>query len=407
MDLQGCQSSILKTMKITEVQIVKTCPLIQKGNRNWQPIFVLIHTDEGITGHGEIGLAYGKSQMAGLGQGIDYARLILGMDPMDGEAIWQKLQRKTFWGMSGGAVPFAGISGIDIALWDIRGKVYNTPVYRLLGGRTREQIRCYASQIQLGWGKQSRRHVMPEEYAEAARDAVAAGYDAVKVDPIGIDDKGEWMGWDTTGMLSNRQLRLIEARVAAIREAGGEDLDIIIEAHSLTDANTAVQVGKVLEPFRIYYFEEPTQPLNPELFRTIRNQISIPLASGERIHSRWGFRPFLESHALNVIQPDLCNTGGITEGKKICDMAQVYDVGVQLHVCGGPISNAASMQLETVIPNFIIHETHEYSMIPENISLCKYDYQPEQGFLKVPELPGIGQEVDEEILKSCEVITVK
>ena len=133
----------------------------------------------------------------------------------------------------------------------------------------------------------------------------------------------------------------------------------------------------------------------------------MPLASGERIHGRWGFRPFLEQHALNVIQPDLCNTGGITEGKKICDMAHVYDAGVQLHVCGAPISNAAAMHLETVIPNFIIHETHEYSIVPENIGLCKYDYQPENGYLKVPELPGIGQELNEEVLKYSEVITVK
>ncbi len=393
-------------MKIIAVQLVKTCPLASKGNTRWQPIFVLVHTDEGITGHGEIGLAYGKSQEAGLGQGVDYARLILGMDPLNHEAIWQKLLRTTFWGMSGGVVTFAGISGIDIALWDIKGKVYDTPVYRLLGGKTREQIRCYASQIQLGWGTESRRHVRPEEYGEVARKAMEAGFKAVKVDPIGIDDHGVWMGWNTTGLLSNRQLRLMEARVAAIREAGGPDLDIILEAHGLTDVNTAVQVGKVLEPYGIFYFEEPTQPLNPRLFQNIGQRISIPLAGGERIHSRWGFRPFLEEGGLQVIQPDICNTGGITEGKKICDMAQVYDVSVQFHVCGGPISNAAALQLETVIPNFIIHETHEYSLIPENISLCRYEDAPQDGFLQVSERPGIGQEFNEELLDKCEVITV-
>lgn len=394
-------------MKITEVQLVKTCPLKHKGNQKWQPIFVLVHTDEGITGHGEIGLAYGASQEAALGQGVDYARKILGMDPLNNEAVWQKLQRTTFWGMSGGAVNFAGISGIDIALWDIKGKAYNTPVYKLLGGKTRDRIRCYASQIQLGWGKVSRRHVQPEEYGEAAHEAMKAGFSAVKVDPIGISDRGEWMGWNTTGILNYGQLKLIEDRVAAIREAGGRELDIILEAHALTDAGTAIQVGKALEPYRIYYFEEPTQPLNPHLFHRIRQQISIPLAGGERIHSRWGFRPFLEEGGLQVIQPDVCNTGGLTEGKKICDMAQVYDVGVQLHVCGGPISNAAALQLEAVIPNFIIHETHEYSLVPENIQLCKYDYQPRDGFLQVPERPGIGQELNEEVLKEYDVITVR
>ena len=109
-------------MKITKVQVIKTCPREKRGNKSWCPIFILIYTDVGIVGHGEIGLAYGKSQRAGLGQGVDYANLILGMDPMNTEAIWDKLHRRTFWGMSGGVVPFAGLSGIDIALWDIKGK---------------------------------------------------------------------------------------------------------------------------------------------------------------------------------------------------------------------------------------------------------------------------------------------
>lgn len=295
-------------MKITKVQIVKTNPIRKK--ENWCPIFVLVYTDEGIVGHGEIGLAYGKSHDAGVGQGIEYAKMIIGKNPMDNEAIWQMLHRKTFWGMSGGAVTFAGISGIDIALWDIRGKAYGTPVYQLLGGKTRDKIRCYASQIQLGWKQEGYRHVWPEEYAEATKQAMEAGFDAVKVDPIGIDDKGGWMDWDTRGLMRNHQLDLIEKRVAAIREAGGEGLDIIIEAHASTDANTAIQVGKVLAPYKCFYFEEPTQPLNSDMYQEIRRQIDIPIAGGERIHSRWGFRPFLEDHSLQVIQPDLCNTGG-------------------------------------------------------------------------------------------------
>lgn len=394
-------------MKITKIQIVKTCPLKHSGNMRWCPIFVLIHTDEGITGHGEIGLAYGKAQEAGVGQAVDFAKLILGMDPMNIETIWHKLQRTTFWGMSGGAVIFAGISGIDIALWDIKGKALGVPVWQLLGGKYRDSLRCYASQIQLGWGKKGWRHVQPADYAEAAKEAIAAGFTAVKVDPIGIDDQGNWATWNTQGMLRQHQLRLIEDRVAAIREAGGADLDIIIEAHALTDTNTAIQVGRALEPYRCFYFEEPTQPLNAELFRTIQQQVAIPLAAGERIHSRWGFRPFLEQRTLSVIQPDLCNTGGITEGRKIADMAEVYDAAVQLHVCGGPISNAAAMQVEAAIPNFLIHETHEYSIVPENIDLCIYDYQPVDGYLEVPTRPGIGQEVNPDIIKDSERITIQ
>lgn len=394
-------------MKIKEIEIIQTTPLEAAGNRNWRPAFVAVHTDEGITGYGEIGLAYGKSHDAGVGQTIDYAKLIIGMDPMNIEAIWHKLQRSTFWGMSGGPVVFSAISAIDIALWDIKGKALGVPVWQLLGGKSRDSIRCYASQIQLGWGKKGYRHVQPEEYADATCEAMDAGFDAVKVDPIGIDDKGGWMNWNTRNMLSNDQLDLIEKRVAAIREAGGNSLDIIIEAHSLTDTNTAIQVGQRLEPYRCFYFEEPTQPLNPDLFETVKSKVNIPLAAGERIHSRWGFRPFLEKRLLSVIQPDTCNTGGITEVKKICEMAEVYDTAVQLHVCGGPISNAVAMQIETVIPNFLIHETHEYSIVPANIELCKYDYQPVNGHLPIPERPGIGQELSENAYKNAEIVTVK
>ena len=392
-------------MKITEVSVVQTAPI--SGNEAWKPIFVLIRTDAGITGHGEIGLAYGKSHDAGFGQGVDYARQIIGMDPLDCEAIWQKLQRKTFWGMSGGAVPFAAISGIDIALWDIRGKYYNAPVYRLLGGKMRSRIRCYASQIQLGWGKKSRRHVRAEEYAQATKDAVAAGFDAVKVDPAGIDEDGGWNTWNLTGLLRNSQLGLIEDRVAAIREAGREDLDIIVELHANTGADAALQIARALEPYGIFYMEEPTQSLSPELFSYISARTSIPLAAGERIHGRWGFRPFFEQRSLSVIQPDVCNVGGITEAKKVCDMADTYDISVQAHVCGSPLSNAAALQLEAAIPNFVIHETHEYSIVPENIALCRYDYQPVGGYLEVPELPGIGQEINEDILSSSRVVTVR
>lgn len=167
-----------------------------------------------------------------------------------------------------------------------------------------------------------------------------------------------------------------------------------------------MQLAKELEPLGIFYYEEPTQPLNPNLFSTISSKTDIPLASGERIFSRWGFRPFFENRSLSIIQPDVCNTGGITEAKKICDMAHVYDIGVQMHICGGPISTAATLQIEAAIPNFVIHEHHQGAIIPENIATCKYDYQPVNGYFEVPELPGIGQELTEEAIAAAEKITV-
>ena len=200
-------------------------------------------------------------------------------------------------------------------------------------------------------------------------------------------------------------LKLATDRVAAIREAGGDQLDIIIELHSLLDTNTAIQLGQSIQKYRIMYMEEPTQPLNPKLFKVIQSKVDIPLATGERSYTRWGFRPFLEERSLSIIQPDICNTGGFTECKKICDMAHVYDIGVQLHVCGGPIATAAALQLEAVIPNFVIHEHHVGAIQPACTQTCLYDYEPVNGKFKVPELPGIGQELTpEEMEKERKVV---
>jgi len=308
--------------------------------------------------------------------------------------------------MGNGGVIMAGISGIDIALWDIKGKVLNAPVYQLLGGKTNDKLRAYASQLQFDWGKVSKSLAKPEEYAEAMKKAMADGFDAVKVDPVGFDPQGRWMGWSTRGILQREQLQLAVDRVAAMREVG-PDVDIIIELHALTDCTTSIQLGRELEKLNCFYYEEPTQPLNSNLFREISQKVNIPVATGERVYTRWGYRPFYEDHSISIIQPDLCNTGGLSEGKKICDMAHVYDIGVQVHCCGSPISSAAALQLEAVIPNFVIHELHASALIDDNIELCKYNYVAKDGYFEVPDRPGIGQELTEEALKNSEIVTVK
>jgi L-alanine-DL-glutamate epimerase-like enolase superfamily enzyme len=388
-------------MKITSVDIMKLKGEPSVANTQWYPTCVRINTDEGIYGFGEAGVCYTSGSDAAIGMIKDFAKRIIGMDPMKSEAIWNKLHRDTFWGMGGGTIVFAAMSAIDIALWDIKGKVMNMPVYQLLGGKTNDKLRAYASQIQFDWGPKGIAMVTPEDYAEATRKAKAEGYTCVKVDPVGFNLKGEWMEWSNYGLLEYDQMKVAVDRVAAIREAGGPEMDIIIELHALTDTNTSIQLGRELEKYRCFYYEEPTQPLNPALFKEISRKVNIPLATGERVYSRWGYRPFFEDRSLSIIQPDICNTGGITEGKKICDMAHVYDMGVQIHICGGPIATAASLQLEAVIPNFVIHEHHQCALIQQNIDLCKYDYQPKNGYYEVPDLPGIGQEVTEKAMKEA------
>lgn len=393
-------------MKITSVDVLKCIGKSCVEGDTFLTICVRINTNEGICGFGEAGVAYGAGADAAFGMIQNLAKFIIGLDPMDNEKIWYILQRKTFWGQGGGPIVYSGISAIDIAVWDIKGKVLNMPVYKLLGGKTNTKLRAYASQIQFDWGPVSRPMLTPQDYAEATRRAMNAGFDCIKVDPLLWDPEARFMYWNTCGALSHQQIEIAVGRVAAVREAGGPDMDIIIELHSFTDTNTAIQLARELERFNIFYYEEPTQPLNSNLYRTLASKINIPLASGERIFSRWGYRPFFEDRTLSVIQPDVCNTGGISETKKICDMAYVYDIGVQVHICGGPISTAAALQIEAVIPNFIIHEHHQAALVKENRAMCKYDYQPKNGYFEVPELPGIGQELTDEAIEGAIKFTV-
>lgn len=389
-------------MKISSVDIME----LKAPDPFWRPIIVRINTNEGIYGYGEVALAYGNAASGGFGQAKDFAKLIIGMDPMKIEAVWERLYKDTFWGQGGGGVIFSGISGIDMALWDIKGKALGLPVYQLLGGKTRDKLRAYASQLQFDWDKEMRYLVKPQEYAEAAKKALAEGYDAVKVDPYQIGPDGA-MGYHNTGILTSDKVRLFRDRMVAIREAVGPDVDIILENHTGTDANSAIQFARTVEDLNIYYNEEVCSPLNPSLTKKVKDKVNIPLAGGERIYSRWGYRPFFENGSLDVIQPDLGNCGGLTEGKKICDMAHVYDVVVQCHVCGSPIAKAAALHLEAVIPNFIIHEHHTIALKDFNINYCEYDYQPVNGYYEIPDKPGLGQELTKKTIEAAIKVTVK
>ncbi len=394
-------------MKITKIDILH-CKTKLKGGV-WRPIVIRVYTDSGIFGDGEAALAYGEAQFAAVGILKNFAKLVIGMDPLDHEIIWDKLYRSTFWGQNGGPVINAGISAIDIALWDIKGKFFQVPVYKLLGGKRRDSLRTYASQLQFGWQIVERGAMRtPEDYACQARKAVAEGYDAVKVDFFQIHpEQGKsFTDLDRLGLLRPEYLHMIEARVKAVRDAVGPDVDIIVENHSATDAQSALQIARTIEKYGIFYYEEPTTP-TPQLCASLQGQIRIPVAHGERIYTRWQYAPYFQQNALQVIQPDVGTCGGITEIKKICDMAYVYDVGVQVHACGSPLCTAAALQLECAIPNFVIHEHHTYGTSPYNRELCKYDYQPEQGQYVVPDLPGIGNEISEIAYKNADIFTVE
>jgi galactonate dehydratase len=379
-------------------------------NPKWNPVIVRIHTDEGLTGLGEVALAYGAGHSAGLGMAKNLAeKFLIGADPLLSEQLWERMFRNSFWGTGGGPVVYGGISAIDEALWDIRGKALNVPVHALLGGKSRSTLRAYASQLQFRWSGESnlKPAIQPEEYAEEALKALAEGYTAVKVDPLHFDDKGRFEGWDVTKLLTSDKLKVIYGRMKAIRDAVGPDVDIILEVHSLTSPTTAIQIARLVEDLNCWFYEEPVNNLNVDAMLKVARKVDLPLAAGERIYTRWGYREYFEKQALDIIQPDLGLVGGITEGKKICDLAHIYDVSVQCHPCGSPVTIACALQLESVIPNFLIHEHHVESLKKDLRRLIKQDLQPEKGYFAVPDGPGLGIELDEEVIGQYLAFEVK
>ena len=390
-------------MKITSVDVIAL-----QGNRvsSVRPAVCRVNTDEGLYGYGEAGAAVTAAACALM---KDCAERVIGRNPLDHEAIWEDIFRKTLKEQGSSAAGMAALSAVDTALWDIKGKYHNAPLYQLLGGKQRSKLRAYASQLQYGWGVEELQSGGDIEfYRNAFIAAVDEGYSAIKINFIDRHENGRAVGRaDCMGSLSRRLLDTAERRVAEARSVAGPDVDVIMENHAMTDAVTAVQLCRMAERYDILFCQEPADSLNPGMFAQIAGKTYIPLAAGERIGARWGYLPYFENRSLSVIQPDIGLCGGITECKKICDMAQVYGVSVQPHVCASPIGAAVSLQLEAALPNFIIHEHHVYNTMKQVTDLGLYDYQPKNGYFDIPGLPGIGQELSEYALKTARIETVK
>lgn len=392
-------------MKIDRIEIFDSqCP----ERPQWHPVFVRIYTDDGLTGVGEAGLAYdwGHSAAANMLNEISRARLI-GFDPFNTELLWSKMFREGFWGLGGGPVFYSAMSAIDTALWDIKAKALGVPLYKLLGGKTNPKLRTYASQLQFDWDKEPAKLTKPLEYARAAEKALKEGYDAVKVNPMFYDRNGNNL-YDLTKLFSADLMDMTRERMQAIRDVVGDKVDIMLECHSMLGASSAIQVGHAIaEEFNCLFMEEPVNYLNSALHEKIADKVSVPLAAGERLYLRHGMRPYLEKQTVDILQPDIGLCGGITEAQKICAYADLYDVQIQAHVCGGPVAKAAALHLETSIPNFFIHEHHTYALKQWNRELCIQDYQPKDGFMTVPELPGLGIELNDEVVNKSKVFEVR
>ena len=384
-------------MKITEVEIFDVN--VTEYNRPWNPVVVRIKTDEGIAGVGEVALAYGVGNAAGVGMVKNLAeRLLIGADPFRIEQIWDTMYRKTFWGQGGGPVVFGGMSAIDEALWDIKGKALGVPVYELLGGACWDKLRVYAN----GWYRACN---SPESYAEAALKVVEGGYTAMKFDPFAVRPDGVWDY--SARALSRERANLAFDRVKAVREAVGPNVDILVEVHGNLGPTSAIQIGKRLEELDPFFYEEPVDALNVDAMKKVAENVDIPIAAGERLYTRYGFRQYIEQQVLDILQPDVGLAGGISETRKIANYAETYNLHVQPHNCAGPVATAAALHIDACIPNFIIQEIFPYRT-SGLYGLVKDDFDTKavNSYIDVPMTPGLGIELDDDVLAQYECLRI-
>jgi galactonate dehydratase len=377
-------------MKVTEAKIY----LIDIDGR--RPVVVQVFTDEGISGLGDAAVAYGAGATAAAGMIKDLAeRMLLGQDPFRIEPIWSEMYDHSFWAKGGGPIVFAGISAIEQALWDIKGKALGVPVYEMLGGKFREAARVYAN----GW---SFRCTTPDDFVRAAERVVEDGYSALKFYPLARPDPSS-----PHGRLRHVSLRSLDrdaenlavARVKAVRKAVGPAVDVLLDMSAELTTDAVIRLGRRVEPFDIFFLEEPVDPFDVEALKKVSQHVNLPIAVGERLYTRYGFRPVMERGAADILQPDIGNTGGIMEAKKIAAMAEAYSMRIQPHTCSSPVATAAALQLDACIPNFIIQELYPYR-VPEHFQIV--DHAPEwdlqKGYLPIPDRPGLGVElVDERV----------
>jgi galactonate dehydratase len=349
------------------------------------PVLVEITTDQGLMGVGEAAVAYGIGGTAAAGMVKDFVdALLLGRDAFRIEELWTEMYDHSFWAKGGGPIVFAGISAIEQALWDIKGKALGVPVYELLGGKLRERIRVYAN----GW---SYRCVTPDDYAKAAERTVRDGYTALKCYPLATPNDHGGIKHVSRRTVDRAFADLAFDKVKAIRHAVGTNVDIMVDLSGGLTTDESIRFCRRLEALDLLFVEEPVDPFDVGALKKVSEHIDIPIALGERIYTRYGFRSILESRAADILQPDIGNTGGIMETKKIAAMAEVYNMRIQPHICASPVSTAAALQLDACVSNIIIQELYPYRSA-EHFQIV--DHAPEldlvDGELPISSSPGLG-----------------
>jgi galactonate dehydratase len=368
-------------MKITAVRAYQA-----RGTR-YPWVFLRIETDEGIHGIGQASSGPGSAMVYGAASNIE--PWLLGEDPSRIDYIWNKL----YTGFSSiGSRGFASalISAVDIALWDIRGKQLALPVYELLGGMFRDRLRLYSN----GWFGGCK---TPDDYARAAEKTIKVGHTALKMDPFrNFEDVAPLQHGHN---ISPSELARGCAIVKGVRDAVGPDVEILIDAHGRYDVAAAVRVGNALGPYNIGWLEEPVPIENTDALRQVREQIPMPICVGERLLTRYDFRPILEGRLANYLMPDVIRTGGISELRKIAIMAEPFFIPVAPHDATGPVTMIAGAQTMMATANFYRLEI-AYSELPLYNEALTPPLDVHDGFFHVSNRPGLGHDLNMEYLES-------
>lgn len=371
--MKGDPVDFPKGMVIKNIELFKVPP-------RW--LFLKITTENGLSGWGEP-VVEGRADTVEAAV-KELSGYVLNRNANEIEDIWQSLYRGGFY--RGGPILMSAIAGIDQALWDIKGKALNVPVYELIGGAVRNKMKIY------GWIGGDK----PDNVASAAKKRLDAGFKAVKMN---ASAEMEWI--DT-----HKKVKEVAARVAAVREVVGDDTAIGIDFHGRIHKGMVKSIAETIAPYHPYFIEEPVLPENNEALKAISEFTSIPIATGERMYTRWDFKPVFRQGSVDIIQPDLSHAGGITEVKKIASMAEAYDVALAPHCPLGPISFASALQIDFTAVNAIIQETSMGIHYNEGVDLLHYLKDPtvfalDDGYVNLLSSPGLGIEIDEKKVKEA------
>lgn len=366
-------------MKITAIETL----VCNARMRNW--IFVKVVTDQdGLWGWGEATLEWHTRAVCGAIE--DIAQLLIGEDPTRIEHLWQMMYRQHFW-HGNGIVRATAISGIDLALWDIAGKVHGVPVHKLFGGPVRDYVRTYCH---LGGGKMEDFYETSpadaQRFADLAAQAVDDGYTAMKTMAVP----------ETAPIEGLRPINYAESCVAAMRDAVGPDIDLMVDCHARPSPRMGVLFAKALEPYGLYWFEEPCWPESIDGIAECQRAVVTPIATGERLISQHAFRELLEKRACSVIQPDITHVGGLSEVRRVAAMAEAYRVALAPHNPQGPVSTAASLEFGLATPSYIICETVTQD-VPwrQDVVSEGFTVEPKGRIVRPGNRPGLGIEINE------------